>query len=126
MLRNVQVISSKIDEGFSSVKGTAESLKLITQNLSNASQIILDRVVELDQFIGETTRTVRLEFMHLQDTFQLAIRRAEEAVDTLKDSVLAPINEATAVVRAVRTGLDVLFRRRKSPSISAQDDEMFI
>jgi hypothetical protein len=32
-----------------------------------------------------------------------------------------------AVVRAVRIGMDVLFRRRRNPSsISAQDDEMFI
>ena len=81
----------------------------------------------MDQFIGETTRTAQLEFMRIQDTFQLAMRRAEQAIETLKDSILAPISEANAVVRAVRMGMDVLFRRRRNPSsISAQDDEMFI
>ena len=81
----------------------------------------------MDQFIGETTRTAQLEFMRIQDTFQLAMRRAEQAIETLKDSILAPISEVNALVRAVRIGMDVLFRRQRKPSsISAQDDEMFI
>jgi hypothetical protein len=126
MLRNAQNISSKVEEGVATIKSTAESFKPITQNLVHASQIVHNRAVELDQFIGETTRTAQLEFMRIQDTFQLAMRRAEQAIETLRDSILTPINEASAVVRAVRTGVDVLFRRRRSPSISAQDDEMFI
>jgi hypothetical protein len=126
MLRNAQDISSKVEEGVASIKSTTESLKPITQNLVHATQIVHSRVAELDQFIGETTRTAQLEFMHIQDTFQLAMRRAEQSLEILRDGILAPINEANAVVRAVRTGIDVLFRRRRGPSISAQDDEMFI
>jgi len=126
MLKNAQIIASRIEEGVSTIKSTAESLKPITQNLVHTTQIVHNRVVELDQFIGETTRTAQLEFMHIQDTFQLTMRRAEQAIEALRDSILAPINEANAVVRAVRTGLDVLFRRRRNPSLSAQDDEMFI
>lgn len=126
MLQHAQSVSSRVEEGVATLKNTAESLKPITQNLVHATQIVHSRVVELDQFIGETTRTAQLEFMRIQDTFQLAMRRAEQAIETLRDSILAPINEASAVVRAVRTGVDVLFRRRRSPSISAQDDEMFI
>jgi hypothetical protein len=126
ILKNVQIISSRIEEGVATIKDTAESLKPITQNLVHTTQIVHNRAVELDQFVGETIRTAQLEFMHIQDSFQLAIRRAEQAVEILRDSILAPINEATAVVRAVRTGIDVLFRRRRNPSISTQDDEMFI
>lgn len=126
MLRNAQSMASKVEEAVSTLKSTAESLKPITQNLVHSTQIVHSRVVELDQFIGETTRTAQLEFMRIQDTFQLAMRRAEQAIETLRDSILAPINEASAVVRAVRTGIDVLFRRRRNPSVSAQDDEMFI
>lgn len=126
MLKNAQIISSRVEEGVSVIKSTAESLKPITQNLVHTTQIVHNRVVELDQFLGETTRTAQLEFMRIQDTFQLAMRRAEQGIEALRDSILAPINEASAVVRAVRTGLDVLFRRRRNPSLSAQDDEMFI
>jgi hypothetical protein len=127
MLKHAQIVSSRVEEGVSAIKNTAESLKPITQNLVHATRIVHNRVVEMDEFIGETTRTAQLEFMRIQDTFQLAMRRAEQAIDTLKDSILAPISEVNAVVRAVRIGMDVLFRRRRNPSsISAQDDEMFI
>jgi hypothetical protein len=126
MLGHAQIISSRVEEGVSAIKSTAESLKPITQNLVHTTQLVHNRVVELDRFLGETTRTAQLEFMHIQDTFQLAMRRAEQAVEALRDSILAPINEANAIARAVRIGLDVLFRRRRNPSISAQDDEMFI
>jgi CHASE1-domain containing sensor protein len=126
VLRKIEAISSRVDEGLATIKNTAESFKPITQNLVHATQIVHSRVVELDRFIGETTRTAQLEFMHIQDTFQLTMRRAEQGIEALRDSILAPINEANAVVRAVRTGLDVLFRRRRNPSVSAQDDEMFI
>ncbi len=127
MLKNAQIVSSRVEEGVSAIKSTAESLKPITKNLVHATQIVHNRVVEMDEFIGETTRTAQLEFMRIQDTFQLAMRRAEQAIDALKDSILAPISEVNAVVRAVRIGMDVLFRRRRNPSsISAQDDEMFI
>jgi len=126
MLRNAQSMASKVEEAVSTLKSTAESLKPITQNLVQSTQIVHSRVVELDRFLGETTRTAQLEFMRIQDTFQMAMRRAEQAIETLRDSILMPINEASAVVRAVRTGIDVLFRRRRNPSVSAQDDEMFI
>lgn len=126
MLRNAQSMASNVEQAVSTLKSTAESLKPITQNLVQSTQIVHSRVVELDRFIGETTRTAQLEFMRIQDTFQMAMRRAEQAIETLRDSILLPINEASAVVRAVRTGIDVLFRRRRNPSASAQDDEMFI
>jgi flagellar biosynthesis protein FliP len=127
LLRNAEIISARIQEGVSTIKSTAESLKPITQNLVHTTRVVHNRVVELDQFIGETTRTAQLEFMRIQDTFQLATRRAEQARETLRDSILAPINEVNAVARAIRIGLDVLFRRRRNPSsTSAQDDEMFI
>lgn len=127
MLRSTETISSKVEEGVAAIKSTAESLEPITKNLVRTTQIVNDRVEELDQFIGETLHTVQLEFMHIHDTFQLAMRRAEQAIEILRDSVLAPINEAGAIVRAVRMGLDVLFRRRKNLSVYSQDDdEMFI
>ena len=127
MLRNAESMSAKISEGLDTVKSTAESLKPITQNLVHTTRLVHSRVVELDSFFGETTRSAQLEFMRIQDSFQRAMRRAEEAIEVLRDSILTPINEVSAVARGVRMGLDVLFRRRRNPSdLSAQDDEMFI
>ncbi len=127
LLRNAEVISSKVEEGLAAIKSTSESLKPITQNLVGTTQIVHNRVVDLDNFLAEATDTARQEIARIQDTIQMASERAEEAIDILRDSVLAPVHEINAVVRAIRVGLDVLFRRRRNPSsASAQDGEMFI
>ncbi|MBN1567281.1 MAG: hypothetical protein JXA73_05515 [Acidobacteria bacterium] len=127
LLRNIQTISSRVDEALKTINSTAESIKPITQNLVGATRIVHNRVVDIDSFLAEITGTARQEMAHIQDTIRLASRRAEEAIEMLRENVLAPVSEITAVVRAIRVGLDVLFRRRRNPSnSSAQDEEMFI
>jgi methyl-accepting chemotaxis protein len=127
LLRHAEVISSRVEEGLTTIKSTAESIRPITQNLVGATQIVHNRVVELDNFLAEATDTARQEIARIQDTIQLASSKAEEAVEILRDTVLAPVNEINAVIRAIRVSLDVLFRRRRNPSnASAQDEEMFI
>ena len=127
LLRNTETISTKVEEGLTTIRHVAENLKPITQNLVGTTQIVHKRVVELDRFLAEVTDTARLEIARIQDTIQLASRRAEETIDILRDSVLAPINEISAIVRAIRVSFDMLFRRRRNPSRgSGQDEEMFI
>jgi hypothetical protein len=127
LLRNIEIVSSKVEEGLTAIKSTAEGLKPITQNLVGTTQIVHKRVMALDDFLAEATRVARTEIARMQNTIQFASRRAEETVELLQDTVLAPINEVSAIARAIRVSLNALFRRRRNPSnTSAQDEEMFI
>jgi len=127
LLKNVEVVSAKVDEGVTAIKGLAESVKPVVERLADATDILHKRVLELDDFLASAVRTAQLEILRIQDTIQTASRRAEETIELLRKSILAPLNEVNAIIRAVRVGVDVLFRRRRSPSgRSAQDDEMFI
>jgi len=128
LAKNVEVVSAKVDEGVTAIKGLAESVKPIVERLANTTDVLHKRVLELDDFLASAVRTARLEILRIQDTIQTATRRAEETMELLRKSILAPLNEVNAIIRAIRVGLDVLFRqRRRSPSgTSAQDEEMFI
>jgi hypothetical protein len=127
LLRNVEAVSAKVDDGLTTIKGIAEGLKPIAEKLTDATEIVYKRIAELDNFLAEATSTARLEILRIQDTIQIASRRTQETIDVLLKSILAPLNELNAVTRAIRIGLDVLFRRRKNPSdTSAQDEAMFI
>jgi hypothetical protein len=127
LLRNISIISSKVDDGLATIKEMGEGLKPIKEKLANATDIVHKRVMELDSFLAEATDAARLEFFRIRDKIQSAANRAEEILNTVHDSILIPINEISAVVRGIKTGIDVLFRRRRNPSsVSAQDDEMFI
>lgn len=127
LLREVESVSKKVDEGLTSIKAMGEGLKPIKDRLSETTSIVYKRVAELDVFLAEVTHSARLGMLRIQDTIDSATRRTEETLRILHNSILAPLNEITAITQGVRAGLDILFRRRRNPSsTSLQDEEMFI
>jgi phage-related minor tail protein len=125
LLRNIEVVSAKVDDSLSAIKGIAQGLKPIQENLADATQVIHNRVVDLDSFLAEVLSVARSEVQRAQDALHVASSRAQETLELLYNGILTPLNEITAITRAIRTGVDFLFRRRRNPS-SAQDEEMFI
>jgi hypothetical protein len=127
LLRNVEIISSKVDEGIATIKEIGEGLKPIKEKLASAADIIHKRVLDLDSFLNETTDTARLEVLRIRDKIESASNRAEEILNMLHDSIITPVNEFHAIARGIKTGIDMLFRRRRNPSSATpQDEEMFI
>jgi hypothetical protein len=125
LLRNIGVISAKVDESLAVIKDTAEGLKPIRDNLVNTTEIIHSRVTEIDLFLEEIADNARQQILRVQESIQAATQRAEQTLDLLHKSLLAPLNEINAISRAIHVAMDVLFRRRRNPR-SAQDEEMFI
>ncbi len=126
LLRNVGIISAKVDEGLATIKGMADGLKPIRDKLANSTDIIHNRITELDAFLDEATTTARSEIRRIQDAIQSAVQKAEQTLELVRKSILTPLGEVSAVTRGLRVAMDVLFRRRRHPSSSTQDDEMFI
>jgi hypothetical protein len=126
LLRNVELVSSKVDEGLIAIRSIADGMKPIQEKLTVTTDVVSKRVAAIDIFLAEATDTARREILHVQDTIHSAVKRVEQTLDLLHNSILAPLNEVSAISRAVRVGLDVLFRRREGSPGSAQDEEMFI
>jgi hypothetical protein len=127
LLREVELISKKVDDGLTSIKAMGEGLKPIKDRLNETTLIVYKRVAELDVFLDEITRSARLGMLRIQDTIESASRRTEETLNILHNGILAPLNEITAITQGIRVGLNFLFRRRRNPSsTSLQDEEMFI
>jgi hypothetical protein len=126
LLRNAEVINTKVDEGLTTIKDVAEGLKSIRDKLAATVDVVHNRVTEMDAFLAETADVLRLEILRIQDTIKSASEKAEQTMELLQKSLLVPFNEVGAIARAIRVAMDVLFRRRRNPSGSAQDEEMFI
>jgi len=124
--RNAEIVSTRVDEGLIAVKSVTDGLKPVVDKLADATEIVRNRVAELDVFLAETTITARQEIQKVQDTIQSASQKAEQTLDQLRKSLLGPVTEINAFSRGIKVAIDVLFRRRRSPSGSAQDEEMFI
>lgn len=126
LLRNVGIISSRVDEGLATIKGMADGLKPIRDKLASSTDIIHNRITELDNFLDEATNTARSEIQNIQDAIHSASKKAEQTLELVRQSILIPLGEINAVTRGFRVAMDVLFRRRRHPSSSTQDEEMFI
>jgi len=120
-------VSTKADDLLNIIRGVVEKIHTLENNLNATSAVIQKRVVELDSFLEETTDKARLQVLRIQAVVENISQKVEETFDLLHQSVLAPVNEITAIIRGIRVGLDFLQRLKKSPGrTSHQDDEMFI
>ncbi len=127
MTNNVATLSEKVEQLLVSVRGMADGIRSLQDNLSATGALIHKRAVELDAFIAEMTDVARLQVLRVQDVVDTASRRVEETINVLQNGVLGPVTEATAIIRGIKVGLDVLLRKRARPSGSTlQDEEMFI
>ncbi len=56
------------------------------------------------------------------------VARVESTADSVQKGVLGPIQEMSAVVKGVRSGLEFLFTRRRVTNVSeaTQDEQLFI
>jgi ElaB/YqjD/DUF883 family membrane-anchored ribosome-binding protein len=127
LLHHVYVISSKVDEGLTTVKEIGDGVKPVIERLSNTTEIVQKRVVDIDAFLSETTDTARQEIIQIREKIDAAVNKAEEVLQMLHDSILIPINQVSAVTRGIKAGIDALFRRKKHPQrTSGQDEEMYI
>jgi hypothetical protein len=125
--KNMEIVTSKVDESLSSIKEITDGFKPIKDRLVDTTELIHNRIVDVDDFLAETTRTARMEVLKMQARIESASNRVEEILELAHDSVMAPLNEIGALTRGIRAGFDLLFRRRRNPSSTApQDEEMFI
>ncbi len=125
--RSVDSVAGRVGDLLNMMTSLAEKLQVLENSLAGAGEMVQKRVADLDAFIGDATNIARLQVARIQDLVETATRRIEDTFETLHQSVLAPINEISAIIRGIRVGLDLLFRRRKGPSsASPQDEEMFI
>jgi uncharacterized protein YoxC len=127
LLKQVQVITKNIEGVLDTVKGVADVLKPVAQKVADSVDIVHERIMDLDRFLGEMSDTARFEIARIQDTVHTATQRVQEAIDAVRDGILTPINQVTAITQALRVAMDVLFRnRRRSSRMTAQDEELFI
>ena len=126
-MKSVNALSGQVEEALASIKAAAEKVQALQESISLTNAVVLKQVVNLDSFLQEITDAARLQILRVQDIVDTASRKVENAFESLHHGALAPVHEVNAIVRGIRVGLDVLLRRRMSPSAaSRQDEELFI
>jgi ABC-type transporter Mla subunit MlaD len=105
-----------------------EPIRTITTNLAEVSRVLRDRAGQVDRVVEELVERSRLQMIRVDQMATDLVTKVESTVDAVQRQVMKPIQEASAVLQGVRSTLQFLFSRRRSPrpGETTQDEQMFI
>lgn len=104
-----------------------EPVGTLTANLAEISRILRERANHIDGLVADLVDKSRLQIIRVDQMVSEIMRKVETTTDTLQRSVLAPIQEISAVIKGIRSALQFLLGRRPSTvSEATQDEQMFI
>jgi hypothetical protein len=111
------------------VASSREPVRVILANLADSSRTLRERIGQLDHVVADLVDRSRLQVIRVDQLIGSLLLKVESTAETVQRQILAPIQEASAVVKGVRSGLEFLFsRRRPSRGVSetAPDEQLFI
>jgi hypothetical protein len=110
------------------VSNAREPLRTITSNLADISRILRDRTVDVDVLVAELVGISRAQVVRVDQMVSDLVEKVETTSDAVQRGVLVPMQEVSAVIAGMRAGLEFLFTRRRTTSVSeaAQDEQLFI
>jgi ABC-type transporter Mla subunit MlaD len=105
-----------------------EPVRTIITNLAGISTMLRERSMQVDAVVAELVDRSRAQIIRVDQMVTGMVEKVGTTADAMERGVLAPLNEASAVIKGVQKGLDVLFSRRRAAtaSESTHDDQMFI
>jgi hypothetical protein len=90
--------------------------------------MLRERTTDVDALVAELVDRSRLQVIRVDQMVSDLVQKVETTSDAVQRGVLAPMQEVSAVIKGMRAGLEFLFSRRRTTSVSeaAQDEQLFI
>ena len=110
------------------VSNARDPLRNITSNLAEISKMLRERTADVDTLVAEMVDKSRTQVIRVDQLVSDVITKVETTSDAVQRGVLAPVQEVSAVIKGMQAGLEFLFSRRRTTSVSeaAQDEQLFI
>ena len=110
------------------VNNSREPLRNITANLAEISRMLRDRTTHVDALAAELMDKSRVQIIRVDQMVSDLVEKVEKTADAVQRGVLGPIQEVSAVLKGVRSGLEFLFSRRRVVDVreATQDEQLFI
>ncbi len=107
----------------------------IVTMVADASEVVhlaRNQAQKVDRILTETLDRMRVQLIHVDQILTGALETIEETGSAVRKTMLGPIQQATAFIRGIRSGLEVL-RSFRRPSVETSatapdtsDEGMFI
>ncbi len=105
-----------------------EPAQAIASNMAEVTRIVRDRTGQVDLLIAELVDRSRLQIIRVDQLVSDIVDKVGRTSEKVHEAVLSPLQEVSAVIKGVQTGLEFFFSRRRGPRASeaTQDEQLFI
>jgi hypothetical protein len=110
------------------LRDSREPVRTITTNLADISRLMRQRADNADSLLADLVDRSRVQIVRLDKMVTGLVERVESTADSVQRQVVQPVQELSAVVQGLRSGLQFLFSRRPVSSVNdaTQDEQLFI
>lgn len=110
------------------LENSEEKISSIVTDAAEMTRLARSQAQRIDRVVGEALERVRVQIMRADSILTGTLEAVEDAGFRVRRSVLGPLQQASAVLKGIRTGIDFIRgqrgARRNSPG--SQDEELFI
>jgi len=110
------------------VADSEDRIKSIMADTAEIAHTARGEAQKVDRVVTEALEKLRLQIIRADQIITGALESIEEAGTKVRRSVLAPVNQLSALLKGLKVGLDVIRgARRSNPDGGVpQDEELFI
>ena len=110
------------------VTNSREPLRTITTNLADITRLLQTRSKDVDLMVADLVEKSRGQIQRLDQMMTGVVEKVENTAAVVQRQVLVPVQEVSAVLHGIRSGLEFLFSRRRASSATEapQDEQLFI
>jgi len=110
------------------VSNAREPLRAVGTNLAEISEMLRERTGDVDALVAELVDKSRAQVIRMDRMVSDLVEKVETTSEAVQRGVLVPVQEVSAVLKGFQAGLEFLFSRRRTTSVSeaTQDEQLFI
>jgi methyl-accepting chemotaxis protein len=125
MSRRIDPLAASLTE---IVGNSREPLRSITADLAEVARVLRERTGSVDDVLDDLLDRFRLQVIRVDQTITGVLERVDKTTATVQRNIIAPVSEASAVLKGLQAGLDFFLSRRRESRTSdvPQDEQMFI
>jgi hypothetical protein len=102
-----------IDNAHGLLHDTSPKIKVITENLVEASHVVRAKAQEFDVTAGDLNFKTRAQVARVDGIVTSVLNTATDITETVSRGIKVPLREVSGLVNGLKAGLDVLVGRAK-------------
>jgi uncharacterized protein YoxC len=110
------------------LENSEDRIATIMSDAAELTRLARGQAQKADRVVTEATERLRSQIIRADQILSGTLEVIEEAGSTFRHGLWTPINQASAVIKGIKAGLDFLRspRRNRERESATQDEELFI